>query len=237
MESNSFGALAGNFDAVRARLPKAVTDELEAQGAAIKATAKSKFGGYQAGWAPLAGNLIGGSLGIAGGALAPARGLLGLAYQPQYGHTPAQKFHHYLREKAGIEQMKLGPEGTSQALTTAEQVRQNVRGLDMADAIDVIKDLINITGSVKDATHGPLPELLAKFRVTNRAAYGLTAFEGYSAIRAAEMLTPQQEGMTGEEREHDVGSRLELINKVMGGSGGKILSAGSNSRVISAILA
>ncbi len=171
---------------------------------------------------PGSGNLIGGSLGVAGWGLAPARSLVNLAYQPQHGATPAQKFHHYLRERAGIEQMKLGPEGTSQALTAAEQVRQKVRGLDMADAIDVIKDLINITGSVKDATHGPLPALLAKFRVTNRAAYGLTAYEGYSAIRAAEMLTPQQKGMTGEEREHAVGSRLELINKVMGGSGGKI---------------
>ena len=54
MNASTFGALAGNFDAVRRRHPKAIADELEAQGAAIEATAKGKFGGYQAGWAPLA---------------------------------------------------------------------------------------------------------------------------------------------------------------------------------------
>ena len=49
-----FESLAKSFLLARNRLPKAIADELEAQGAAIEATAKSKFGGYQTGWAPLA---------------------------------------------------------------------------------------------------------------------------------------------------------------------------------------
>jgi len=49
-----FGALAGNLDTARLRHPKAIADELEAQGAAIEALAKSKFGGHQTGWPPLA---------------------------------------------------------------------------------------------------------------------------------------------------------------------------------------
>lgn len=172
---------------------------------------------------PFGGNLVGGGLNVAGVGLAPARGLLGLAYQPQHGGgTPAEKFHHYLRERTGLGQMNLGAEGTESALSAAEQVRQRVRGLDMADSIDVIKDLINITGSVHEATKGPLAEKLARFRVTNRVAYGLTTDEGYSAIKAAEMLTPQHKGMSADDREEAVASRLELINKVMGGSGGKI---------------
>ncbi len=51
---SGFGPLASNLEAARQRLPKAIADELEAQGAAIEASAKSKFGGYQTGWAPLA---------------------------------------------------------------------------------------------------------------------------------------------------------------------------------------
>ncbi|MBO9539683.1 hypothetical protein J7643_03725 [bacterium] len=54
MDFRSFGALAGNLDGVRRRLAGATSAELEAQGAAIEATAKSKFGTYQAGWSPLA---------------------------------------------------------------------------------------------------------------------------------------------------------------------------------------
>lgn len=54
MDFCSFGALAADLGSVRHRLSKAVADELEAQGAAIEASAKSKFGGYQTGWAPLA---------------------------------------------------------------------------------------------------------------------------------------------------------------------------------------
>lgn len=163
---------------------------------------------------PLPGNLIGGGFGIARLGLAPARAAMDI------GHDDSVR--HYLRERAGLEQMNLGAAGNRQALSAAERVRQNVRGLDSADAIDVIKDLVNITGSVQEATKGPLAEKLAKFRVSNRVAYGLTANEGYSAIKAAEMLTPQRKGMTPEEREASVASRLELINKVMGGSGGKI---------------
>lgn len=54
MDFSRFAALAGNLESVRQRLPGAIADELEAQGAAIEASAKSKFGGYQAGWVPLA---------------------------------------------------------------------------------------------------------------------------------------------------------------------------------------
>lgn len=163
---------------------------------------------------PLGGNLLGSGTGIARMGLTPARAAWGL------GHDEAVRT--YLHERTSLEQMNLGSEGNRQALGAAERVRQRVRGLDMADALDVIKDLVNITGSVHDATHGPLPEKLARFRVANRVAYGLTANEGYSAIKAAEMLTAQRKDMSPEQKEEAVASRLELINKVMGGSGGKI---------------
>lgn len=54
MDFSSFGSLAGNLEGVRRNLPRAIAAELESQGAAIEASAKSKFGAYQAGWRPLA---------------------------------------------------------------------------------------------------------------------------------------------------------------------------------------
>ena len=53
-EFSSFRALATNLDAPRQTYPRAIADELEAQGTAIEASAKRKFGGYQTGWPPLA---------------------------------------------------------------------------------------------------------------------------------------------------------------------------------------
>lgn len=53
METGDFRTLGDYLDAVRLRLPKAIAVELEAQGAAIETSAKSKFGGYQTGWKPL----------------------------------------------------------------------------------------------------------------------------------------------------------------------------------------
>jgi len=54
MYFSTFGALVKSLDAVRRRLSRSIAAELEAQGAAIEASAKSKFGGYQTGWPPLA---------------------------------------------------------------------------------------------------------------------------------------------------------------------------------------
>lgn len=54
MDFDSFDALAANLNAVRRRLPRAIVGELESQGAAIEASAKSKFGSYQTGWPALA---------------------------------------------------------------------------------------------------------------------------------------------------------------------------------------
>lgn len=53
MNTTLFG-LRDSLSSEASRLHEAIANELEAQGAAIEASAKSKFGGYQTGWTPLA---------------------------------------------------------------------------------------------------------------------------------------------------------------------------------------
>ena len=53
MDFDSFAELAAHFSAVEQRVGPAIVKELQAQGQAIEAQAKARFGTYQAGWKPL----------------------------------------------------------------------------------------------------------------------------------------------------------------------------------------
>jgi hypothetical protein len=53
MDFSSFAELAAHFSAVERRVGPAIVKELQAQGQAIEAQAKARFGTYQAGWAHL----------------------------------------------------------------------------------------------------------------------------------------------------------------------------------------
>lgn len=163
---------------------------------------------------PTAGNRIAGGMALARGGASVLGGMLSL------GHD--EGVHHFQKEETALGQMNLSKHDTEAAMKAAERVRQEVRGLDAAGAIDVIKDLINITGSVHEATSGPLANKLAKFRVSNKVAYGLSDQQGYQAIQAAELISPNRKGMTDHDKEMALSSRMDLINRVMAGSGGKI---------------
>jgi hypothetical protein len=134
--------------------------------------------------------------------------------------------HHYLREQIGLGQMNLdatqGAGATAKLTNAAQSLRQQVGGMDMSDALDTMKDLVNITGKVSEATDPVLMKRFAQFKIANQVAYGLTGGQSYSALKAAELLAPNRAGMTDEQRKEGMMSRLELVNKVMAGTGNKV---------------
>jgi hypothetical protein len=134
--------------------------------------------------------------------------------------------HHYLREQMGLGQMNLdatqGDGATAKLTNAAQGLRQQVGGMDMSDALDTMKDLVNITGKVSEATDPSLMKRFAQFKIANQVAYGLTGGQSYSALKAAELLAPNRAGMTDEQRKDGMMSRLELVNKVMAGTSNKV---------------
>lgn len=160
------------------------------------------------------GNRIGTGLAIARGGFGVVRSIAALGHDHDVQHS--------LREQMSLEQMNLGAKGTAQAMAAAERVRRMVGGLDVAGSIDIVKDLINVTGHVEEATNDRLLRRFAQFNVSNRVAYGLTRGQSYNAIKAAELMMPNREGMSDEERMEGVLSKLELVNKIMAGTGGKV---------------
>jgi hypothetical protein len=163
---------------------------------------------------PGPGNRIQGGINMARGGLAATEAVLKLG--------KSEDVRALLREQSGMAQMNLSKSEMAAATAGSERVRRNVQGLDLAGSLDVIKDLINITGSVKEAVSGNLAERLGQFRVTNQVAYGLTQNEGYQAVKSAEMLAQFKKGMSPKQQSSAIEGGMETINKLMAGSGGKI---------------
>jgi hypothetical protein len=166
---------------------------------------------------PHPGNLIGGGLAMAGGGVRVLRSGLGISKD--------EDLRHYVKERTGLEQLNLNPAELEKVNKAIERIRGNVSGLKMYQSVDVIKDLINVTGDVDKVAHVGLAERFAKFRVANEVAYGLDASQSMRAMQAAEMMILSRPGMTMEQRATELEHKLDLINKMVAGSAGKVKPA------------